>query len=175
MDIIFEPIDVLSLFAEVAVGQLGFQVVASAVGRRGGGESWSKGDTRLFFVMIFCGVFALTLSFSPIFLISELPTFSEKNVDNILYFSSLLLFFVSYIALFRFIPANWRDPHFSKKKKVIIFVGSFIIINLFIQSVWLLDFYNFGIKLFYYNIIFFMLVSFFFFTRLMLHHGPVDI
>ena len=36
MDIIFEPIDVLSLFAEVAVGQLGFQVVASAVVRRGG-------------------------------------------------------------------------------------------------------------------------------------------
>ena len=84
MDIFFHPVDVLSLFAEVSVGQLGFQVVASAVGRRGGGESWSKGDTRLFFVMIFCGVFALTLSFSPIFLISELPTFSEKNVDNIL-------------------------------------------------------------------------------------------
>ena len=35
MDIFFHPVDVLSLFAEVAVGQLGFQVVASAVGRRG--------------------------------------------------------------------------------------------------------------------------------------------
>ena len=135
--------------------------------------NWSKGDTRLFLNMILCGIFALTLSFSPIFLISKLQPFSEK-VDNILYFSSLLIFFVSYIALFKFIPANWRDPDFSKKKKVIIFVGSFIMINLFIQFVWLLDFYNFGIKLFYYNIIFFMLVSFFFFTRLMLHHGPVD-
>ena len=139
----------------------------------GGGGNWSKGDTRLFLAMILCGIFALTLSFSPIFLISELQPFSEK-VDNILYFSSLLIFFVSYIALFKFIPANWRDPDFSKKKKVIIFVGSFIMINLFIQSVWLLDFYNFGIKLFYYNIIFFMLVSFFFFTRLMLYQGTVD-
>ena len=139
----------------------------------GGSGNWSKGDTRLFLNMILCGIFALTLSFSPIFLISKLQPFSEK-VDNILYFSSLLIFFVSYIALFKFIPANWRDPDFSKKKKVIIFVGSFIMINLFIQFVWLLDFYNFGIKLFYYNIIFFMLVSFFFFTRLMLHHGPVD-
>ena len=139
----------------------------------GGSGNWSKGDTRLFLAMIFCGIFALTLSFSPIFLISKLQPFSEK-VDNILYFSSLLIFFVSYIALFKFIPANWRDPDFSKKKKVIIFVGSFIMINLFIQSVWLLDFYNFGIKLFYYNIIFFMLVSFFFFTRLMLYQGTVD-
>ena len=139
----------------------------------GGSGNWSKGDTRLFLAMIFCGIFALTLSFSPIFLISKLQPFSAK-VDNILYFSSLLIFFVSYIALFKFIPANWRDPDFSKKKKVIIFVGSFIMINLFIQSVWLLDFYNFGIKLFYYNIIFFMLVSFFFFTRLMLYQGTVD-
>ena len=88
----------------------------------GGSGNWSKGDTRLFLAMIFCGIFALTLSFSPIFLISELQPFSEK-VDNILYFSSLLIFFVSYIALFKFIPANWRDPDFSKKKKVIIFVG----------------------------------------------------
>ena len=139
----------------------------------GGSGNWSKGDTRLFLNMILCGIFALTLSFSPIFLISKLQPFSEK-VDNILYFSSLLIFFVSYIALFKFIPANWRDPDFSKKKKVIIFVGSFIMINLFIQFVWLLDFYNFGIKLFYYNIIFFMLVSFFFFTRLMLYQGTVD-
>ena len=38
MDIFFHPVDVLSLFAEVFVGQLGFQVVASAVGRRGGVE-----------------------------------------------------------------------------------------------------------------------------------------
>tara|TARA_B110000116_G_scaffold49541_1_gene41367 strand:+ start:593 stop:1090 length:498 start_codon:yes stop_codon:yes gene_type:complete len=139
----------------------------------GGSGNWSKGDTRLFLNMILCGIFALTLSFSPIFLISKLQPFSAK-VDNILYFSSLLIFFVSYIALFKFIPANWRDPDFSKKKKVIIFVGSFIMINLFIQFVWLLDFYNFGIKLFYYNIIFFMLVSFFFFTRLMLYQGTVD-
>ena len=139
----------------------------------GGSGNWSKGDTRLFLNMILCGIFALTLSFSPIFLISKLQPFSAK-VDNILYFSSLLIFFVSYIALFKFIPANWRDPDFSKKKKVIIFVGSFIMMNLFIQSVWLLDFYNFGIKLFYYNIIFFMLVSFFFFTRLMLYQGTVD-
>jgi hypothetical protein len=139
----------------------------------GGSGNWSKGDTRLFLNMILCGIFALTLSFSPIFLISKLQPFSEK-VDNILYFSSLLIFFVSYIALFKFIPANWRDPDFSKKKKVIIYLGSFIMINLFIQFVWLLDFYNFGIKLFYYNIIFFMLVSFFFFTRLMLYQGTVD-
>jgi len=139
----------------------------------GGSGNWSKGDTRLFLNMILCGIFALTLSFSPIFLISKLQPFSAK-VDNILYFSSLLIFFVSYIALFKFIPANWRDPDFSKKKKVIIYLGSFIMINLFIQSVWLLDFYNFGIKLFYYNIIFFMLVSFFFFTRLMLYQGTVD-
>ena len=139
----------------------------------GGSGNWSKGDTRLFLNMILCGIFALTLSFSPIFLISKLQPFSAK-VDNILYFSSLLIFFVSYIALFKFIPANWRDPDFSKKKKVIIYLGSFIMINLFIQFVWLLDFYNFGIKLFYYNIIFFMLVSFFFFTRLMLYQGTVD-
>ena len=49
MEPVFNPFEVLSLFAEVVVGQLGFQVVAVAVGRRGGGSDWSKGDTRLFF------------------------------------------------------------------------------------------------------------------------------
>ena len=70
MDIFFHPADVLSLFAKVSVGLLGFQVVALAVGRRGG--DCSKGDIRLFLAMILCGIFALTLSFHPIFLISEL-------------------------------------------------------------------------------------------------------
>ena len=168
MEPIFNPFEVLSLFAEVVVGQLGFQVVAVAVGRRGGGSDWSKGDTRLFFAMISCGAFAISLAFSPIFLISELPIFSESNVDKMLYFSSMILFFVSYVALFKFLPTNWKDPDF--KNIVIIYVGSFVIINLLIQSAWLLDIYDFGIKLFYYNIIYFCIMSFFFFTRLMTHH-----
>ena len=88
MEPVFNPFEVLSLFAEVVVGQLGFQVVAVDVGRRGGGSDWSKGDTRLFFAMISCGAFAISLAFSPIFLISELSIFSESNVDNMLYFSS---------------------------------------------------------------------------------------
>ena len=127
MEPVFDPFEVLSIFAEVIVGQLGFQVVAVAVGRRGGGGHWHSGDTRLFFAMIGCGAFAISLAFSPIFLISELPIFSESNVD-------------------------------------------FVIINLLIQSAWLLDIYDFGIKLFYYNIIYFCIMSFFFFTRLMTHH-----
>ena len=40
---VFEPFDVLSLFAECAVGLIGFQVVAAAVGRRAGRSHWSKG------------------------------------------------------------------------------------------------------------------------------------
>ena len=168
MEPVFTPFEVVSLFAEVIVGQLGFQVVAVAVGRRGRGGSWSRGDTRLFFAMISCGGLAISLAFSPIFLISELPIFSESNVDKMLYFSSMILFFVSYVALFKFLPTNWKDPDF--KNIVIIYVGSFVIINLLIQSVWLLDIYDFGIKLFYYNIIYFCIMSFFFFTRLMTHH-----
>ena len=92
MEPVFDPFEVVSLFAEVIVGQLGFQVVAVAVGRRGRGGSWSRGDTRLFFAMISCGGLAISLAFSPIFLISELPIFSESNVDKMLYFSSMILF-----------------------------------------------------------------------------------
>ena len=80
----------------------------------------------------------------------------------------MVLFFVSYVALFKFLQTNWKDPDF--KNIVIIYVGSFVIINLLIQSVWLLEIYDFGIKLFYYNIIYFCIMSFFFFTRLMTHH-----
>ena len=167
MEPVFDPFEVLSIFAEVIVGQLGFQVVAVAVGRRGGGGHWHSGDTRLFFAMIGCGAFAISLAFSPIFLISELPIFSESNIDNMLYLSSMVLFFASYLALFKFLPTNWKDQDF--KNNVIICVGSFVIINLLIQSAWLLDIYDIGIKLFYYNIIFFCIMSFFFFTSLMTH------
>ena len=48
MEPVFNPFEVLSLFAEVVVGQLGFQVVAVTVGRRGGGTNWRKGENRLF-------------------------------------------------------------------------------------------------------------------------------
>ena len=41
MEPVFNPFEVVSLFAEVIVGQLGFQVVAVAVGRRGRGGSWA--------------------------------------------------------------------------------------------------------------------------------------
>ena len=92
MEPVFDPFEVVSLLAEVIVGQLGFQVVAVAVWRRGRGGSWSSGDTRLFFAMISCGGLAISLAFSPIFLISELPIFSESNVDKMLYFSSMILF-----------------------------------------------------------------------------------
>ena len=104
------------------------------------------------------GGVAISLEFSPIFLISELPIISKSNVDKMLYFSSMILFFVSYLALFKFLPTNWKDPDF--KNIVIIYVGSFLIINLLFQSVWLLDIYDFGIKLFYYNIIYFCIMFF---------------
>jgi len=42
MEPVFNPFEVLSLFAEVVVGQLGFQVVAVTVGRRGGGTRRSR-------------------------------------------------------------------------------------------------------------------------------------
>ena len=68
MEPVFDPFEVVSLFAEVIVGQLGFQVVAVAVGRRGRGGSWSRGDTRLFFAMISCGGFCYISSiFSDFF------------------------------------------------------------------------------------------------------------
>ena len=38
MEPVFNPFDVLSLFAEVVVGQLGFQVVAVTVEGGGGGK-----------------------------------------------------------------------------------------------------------------------------------------
>ena len=168
MEPVFNPFDVLSLFAEVVVGQLGFQVVAVTVGRRGGGSNWSKGDTRLFFAMISCGALAISLSFSPIFLISESPLFSENNIDKMLYFSSFTLFIISYFLLFIFLPTNWKDPDF--KKIIVVYVGTFNIFNNLIQISWILNFIDFGIKLFYYNIIYFSIMSFFFFTRLMTHH-----
>ena len=167
MEPVFNPFDVLSLFAEVVVGQLGFQVVAVTVGRRGGGSNWSKGDTRLFFAMISCGALAISLSFSPIFLISESPLFSENNIDKMLYFSSFTLFIISYFLLFIFLPTNWKDPNF---KKIIVYVGTFNIINNLIHISWILNIFDYGIKLFYYNIIYFCIMSFFFFTRLMTHH-----
>ena len=55
MEPVFDPFEVLSIFAEVIVGQLGFQVVAVAVGRSGESGRWHSGDTRLFFAMIACG------------------------------------------------------------------------------------------------------------------------
>ena len=118
--------------------------------------------------MISCGAFAISLAFSPIFLISELPIFSESNVDNMLYFSSMVLFFVSYLALFKFLPTNWKDPDF--KKIIIFYVGTYNIFNNLIQISWILNIYDYGIKLFYYNIIYFSIMSFFFFTLLMTHH-----
>ena len=45
---VFAPFEVVSLFAEVIVGQPGFQIVAVAVGRRGREGPWSSENTRLF-------------------------------------------------------------------------------------------------------------------------------
>ena len=49
MEPVFDPFEVLSIFAEVIVGQLGFQVVAVTVGRRGGDGPWSTAEILDFF------------------------------------------------------------------------------------------------------------------------------
>ena len=168
MEPVFNPFEVLSLFAEVVVGQLGFQVVVVTVGRRGGGTNWRKGDNRLFFAMITCGALAISLSFSPIFLISESPLFSENNIDKMLYFS--IIYFIYNFLFFCFLDFYQLIGKILILKKIIIFyVGTYNIFNNLIQISWILNIYDYGIKLFYYNIIYFSIMSFFFFTRLMTH------
>ena len=56
MEPVFNPFEVVSLFAEVIVGQLGFQVVAVAVGRRGRGGSWAGVILDFFLQLYVVGV-----------------------------------------------------------------------------------------------------------------------
>ena len=79
MEPVFNPFEVLSLFAEVVVGQLGFQIVAVTVGRRGGGTNWRKGDNRLFFAMITCGALAISLYFVIITLLYVFIKIKNQN------------------------------------------------------------------------------------------------
>ena len=62
----FELFEEITFFGEIAIGQIGFQVIAISLGRRGSGE-WKTQDSIRFMAMLSTSIFATLLCYAPFY------------------------------------------------------------------------------------------------------------
>ena len=66
MNLPMDQIEVLIFFGEITIGQIGFEVIAVSLGRRGSGE-WKSQDSIRFGVMISASILATILCYIPFY------------------------------------------------------------------------------------------------------------
>ena len=90
------PSDFFSLFAELCLAMLGFQVVATAIGRRVSGN-WTIEDKERFHMMVLSGMQGLLFSVIPFFVLTNHEvTFADWNDLYALTFWFYIVFVIFY-------------------------------------------------------------------------------
>ena len=90
MNLPIDQIEALIFFGEITIGQIGFEVIAVSLGRRGLGESKSQ-DSILFGVMISASILATILCYIPFYAVTEIPFHSNDNLNKLLNISTLIV------------------------------------------------------------------------------------
>ena len=78
MNLPMDQIEALINFGEITIGQIGFEVIAVSLGRRGSGE-WKPQDSICFGVMISASILATILYCIPFYAVTEIPFYSNDN------------------------------------------------------------------------------------------------
>ena len=88
-----ELFEAVTFFGEIVIGQIGFQVIAISLGRRGLGD-WNSQDSIRFTAMLSTSIIATLICYAPFYLvtISEIELLELKKI--------LIIFSTIFITLF---------------------------------------------------------------------------
>jgi len=161
-----EFFEAITFFGEIVIGQIGFQVIAISLGRRGLGE-WNPQDSIRFVVMLSTSIIATLICYAPFYAvtISKLELLELINLLIVLSMIFVTLFSFYLISIFKKV-INFSD-FVSSGAVHIVYSIAFIINIIFILSV--LRIIEPNIWLYYLSIHYFQFWSLYVFVRLMIY------
>ena len=161
-----EIFEAVSFFGEIVIGQIGFQVIAISLGRRGSGE-WNPQDSVRFAVMLSTSIIATLICYAPFYAVTivKLEIFELINLLILLSLIFVTLFSIYLIYMYKKL-IKFSD-FVSSGALHIIFTIVLIINIIFVLSV--LRIIEPSIWLYYLSIHYFQFLSLYCFVRLMIY------
>ena len=161
-----EFFEAITFFGEIVIGQIGFQVIAISLGRRGLGD-WNSQDSIRFTTMLSTSIIATLICYAPFYVVTifKIELLELKEILIILSTIFITLFSFYLISIFKKI-INFSD-FVSSGAVHIVYSIAFIINIIFILSV--LRIIEPKIWLYYLSIHYFQFWSLYVFVRLMIY------
>ena len=156
----------LLFFREISIGQIGFQVIAISLGRRGSGE-WNPQDSIRFMAMLSTSIFATLLCYAPFYVTSILKLESDELINLLIIISTIFITLYSTYLIFIYKKVTEFSDFPSSGAVYIAYSISLIINVLFILCV--LGFVESSIWLYYLSIHDFQFWSMYLFVRLLIY------
>ena len=161
-----ELFEAVTFFGEIVIGQIGFQVIAISLGRRGLGD-WNPQDSIRFTAMLSTSISAILICYAPFYLVTifEIELLELKKILIILSTVIISLFSIYLISIYKKVT---KFADFVSSGAVHIVFSLAIVINIiFFLSV--LGTFEPGIWLYYFSIHYFQFWSLYCFVRLMIY------
>ena len=161
-----ELFEAVTFFGEIVIGQIGFQVIAISLGRRGLGD-WNPQDSIRFTAMLSTSIIATLICYAPFYLvtISEIELLELKKILIILSTIFITLFTVYCISIYKKVT---KFSDFVSSGAVHIVFSLAIVINI-IYFLSVLGSFESDIWLYYFSIHYFQFWSLYCFVRLMIY------
>ena len=161
-----ELFEAVTFFGEIVIGQIGFQVIAISLGRRGLGD-WNTQDSIRFTAMLSTSIIAILICYAPFYLatIFEIKLLELKKILIILSTIFITLFSIYCISIYKKVT---KFADFVSSGAVHIVFSLAILINI-IYFLGVLGTFDPGIWLYYFSIHYFQFWSLYCFVRLMIY------
>ena len=161
-----ELFEAVTFFGEIVIGQIGFQVIAISLGRRGLGD-WNPQDSIRFTAMLSTSIIATLICYAPFYLVTiyEVELLELKKILIILSTIFITLFSVYFISIYKKVT---KFSDFVSSGAVHIVFSLAIVINI-IYFLSILGSFEPGIWLYYFSIHYFQFWSLYYFVRLMIY------
>ena len=161
-----ELFEAVTFFGEIVIGQIGFQVIAISLGRRGLGN-WNPQDSVRFVVMLSTSIIATLICYAPFYVVTifKIQLLELKKMLIILSTIFITLFSIYCISIYKKV-IKFSD-FVSSGAVHIVYSIAFVINIIFFLGV--LRKFESGIWLYYLSIHYFQFWALYCFVRLMIY------
>ena len=162
-DEIFEAV---TFFGEIVIGQIGFQVIAISLGRRGLGE-WNAQDFIRFMVMLSTSIIAVLICYAPFYLENIFKVELLESIKILIFISTIFITLFNIYLIFIYKKIIQFSDFVSSCAVQIVYSIAFLINIIFALSLFITS--EPGVWLFYLSIHYFQFWSVYCFIRLMIY------
>ena len=158
--------EAITFFGEIVIGQIGFQVIAISLGRRGLGD-WNPQDSIRFVVMLSTSIIATLICYAPFYAVTIFKLELLELINLLIILSMIFVTLFSFYLISIYKKVIKFSDFVSSGAVHIVYSIAFVINIIFVLSV--LRLFEPGIWLYYLSIHYFQFWSLYCFVRLMIY------